>query len=114
MSGQSPSWDSSACPNTVKSAFSIDGGGDRFRDQVTTPHSDTNDLDTPMSAQPNILVILTDQLTHAALSAHGNPHLHTPHMDSLVQGGLSFLNSYCPAPVCGPARGSLLTRSDAA
>ena len=61
-----------------------------------------------MSTQPNILVILTDQQTHAALSAHGNPHLHTPHMDSLVHSGLSFLNSYCPAPVCGPARGSLL------
>ena len=109
MSGQSPSWDSSACPNTVKSAFSIYGGGDRSRDQVTTPHSDTNHLDTPMSAQPNILVILTDQLTQQALSAHGNPHLHTPHMDSLVHSGLSFLNSYCPAPVCGPARGSLLS-----
>ena len=62
-----------------------------------------------MSTQPNILVILTDQQTHAALGAHGNPHVHTPHMDSLVRSGLSFQNSYCPAPVCGPARGSLLT-----
>ena len=62
-----------------------------------------------MSTQPNILVILTDQQTHAALSAHGNPHVHTPHMDSLVHSGLSFQNSYCPAPVCGPARGSLLS-----
>lgn len=62
-----------------------------------------------MSTQPNILVILTDQQTYAALGAHGNPNLHTPHMDSLVHGGLSIRNSYCPAPVCGPARGSLLS-----
>ena len=62
-----------------------------------------------MSTQPNILIILTDQQTFAALGAHGNPHVHTPHMDSLVHSGLSFQNSYCPAPVCGPARGSLLT-----
>ena len=62
-----------------------------------------------MPTQPNILVILTDQQTHAAIGAHGNPHLHTPHMDSLVHNGLSFLNSYCAAPVCGPSRGSLLS-----
>ncbi len=62
-----------------------------------------------MSSQPNILVILTDQQTHAALSAHGNPHLQTPHMDSLVRSGISFRNSYCASPVCGPSRGSLLS-----
>lgn len=62
-----------------------------------------------MVAQPNILVILTDQQTWGAISAHGNPHLHTPHIDSLIRSGVSFRNAYCPAPVCGPARGSLLT-----
>jgi len=62
-----------------------------------------------MPNQPNILVILTDQQTHSALGAHGNPRVQTPHMDSLVHSGLSFWNSYCPAPVCGPARGSLLS-----
>ena len=62
-----------------------------------------------MPSSPNILVILTDQQTHTAIGAHGNPHLHTPHMDSLVQGGQTFMNSYCAAPVCGPSRGSLLS-----
>ncbi|HHZ91447.1 TPA: hypothetical protein EYN65_13205, partial [Candidatus Poribacteria bacterium] len=47
-----------------------------------------------MSAQPNILVILTDQQTQRAVSAYGNPYLHTPHTDALVHGGLSFENSY--------------------
>ena len=52
---------------------------------------------------------LTDQQTHSAVSAHGNPSLHTPHMDSLVYSGLSFQNAYCTFPVCSPARSSLLT-----
>ena len=62
-----------------------------------------------MSAQPNILVILTDQQTQRAVSAYGNPYLHTPHTDALVHGGLSFENSYCTAPVCSPSRSSLIT-----
>ena len=62
-----------------------------------------------MTTQPNILVILTDQQTQQAISAYGNPNLHTPNMDSLVHSGLSFENSYCTFPVCSPARSSLLT-----
>ena len=62
-----------------------------------------------MTTRPNILVILTDQQTQQAIGAHGNPYLHTPHMDSLVRGGVSFENSYCTFPVCSPARSSLLT-----
>jgi len=62
-----------------------------------------------MTTPPNILVILTDQQTQQAIGAHGNPHLHTPHMDSLVHAGVSFENSYCTFPVCSPARSSLLT-----
>ena len=62
-----------------------------------------------MSDQPNILVILTDQQTQQAVSAHGNPYLFTPHMDALVHRGVSFENSYCTAPVCSPSRASLFS-----
>ena len=62
-----------------------------------------------MTRQPNILVIFTDQQTQQAISAYGNPHLHTPNMDALVHAGLSFQDSYCTFPVCSPARSSLLT-----
>ena len=62
-----------------------------------------------MSTQPNILVILTDQQTQKAVSAYGNPYLHTPHLDALAQGGLSFERSYCTSPVCSPARSSLFS-----
>jgi arylsulfatase A-like enzyme len=58
---------------------------------------------------PNILVIVTDQQNFKDLGAHGNPHLNTPHMDSLVKNGISFEGCYCTASVCGPSRSSLVS-----
>ena len=43
------------------------------------------------------------------MSAYENPHLRTPHMDSIAESGIRFQHSYCTSPVCGPARGSLVT-----
>ena len=40
--------------------------------------------------KPNILFIFTDQQTMRAMSAYGNPHLHTPHMDSIAANGVRF------------------------
>jgi arylsulfatase A-like enzyme len=54
----------------------------------------------------NILFINTDQQTWNVVSAYGNPHVHTPHIDRLQKNGISFMNSYCADPVCGPARTS--------
>jgi arylsulfatase A-like enzyme len=61
------------------------------------------------SPRPNVLLLLTDQQTLRAMSAYGNRHLHTPNMDSLAKAGVRFSISYCAAPVCGPARSSLVT-----
>jgi len=62
-----------------------------------------------VSDQPNILFVFTDQQTNRALSAAGNPHLHTPHMGALAQAGTLFRHSYCASPVCAPSRASLQT-----
>ena len=59
--------------------------------------------------RPNFLVILCDQLHIDALSACGNPHVHTPNIDRLVGKGVSFRQSHSANPVCCPARSSLLT-----
>jgi len=64
---------------------------------------------SPERYGPNVLLIMTDQQTATALSACGNEHLKTPHMDSIAESGVRFAKSYCTAPVCGPARSSLLT-----
>ncbi len=62
-----------------------------------------------MSKQPNILFIMTDQQTARAMSSRGNPWLKTPNMDRLAQHGVSFTRAYCPQPLCGPSRASMLT-----
>ena len=59
--------------------------------------------------KPNILFVFTDQQTWRAMGCAGNPHLRTPAMDRLASEGVRFEQAYCTSPVCGPARGSMLT-----
>lgn len=59
--------------------------------------------------RPNFLVIQADQLTALVLSMYGGHIAKTPHMDALAARGVTFLNSYCNNPVCGPSRGSMMT-----
>jgi arylsulfatase A-like enzyme len=66
-------------------------------------------LDGGRTRKPNILFIITDQQTMRAMSAYGNPHVHTPGMDSIAQAGIRFEKSYCTAPICSPSRSSILT-----
>ena len=62
-----------------------------------------------MSRRPNILFINTDQHSWNAISAYGNPSLHTPNIDLLHRNGTSFKKSYCTDPVCAAARSSWAT-----
>jgi choline-sulfatase len=59
--------------------------------------------------RPNILVIVTDQQRADTIAALGNPIIKTPGMDQLVRGGTSFTRAYTPAPICSPARVSMMT-----
>jgi arylsulfatase A-like enzyme len=59
--------------------------------------------------RPNILILLTDQQTQAAVSALGNPYLKTPAMDSIAARGVTFTRSYSPYPLCSPTRSSWWT-----
>ncbi|HID23305.1 MAG TPA: hypothetical protein EYP14_13015, partial [Planctomycetaceae bacterium] len=82
---------------TAGSVTSIGAAGDAAaRDETAKP-------------RPNVLLLMTDQQTLRAMSAAGNPYLHTPHMDSLAAAGVRFTISYCASPVCAPSRSSILT-----
>ena len=59
--------------------------------------------------QPNILVILVDDLGYGDLSGYGATDLQTPHVDRLIEAGMRFDNFYANCPVCSPTRASLLT-----
>ncbi|MDE3177587.1 MAG: choline-sulfatase [Pseudomonadota bacterium] len=61
-----------------------------------------------MSDQPNILVIMADQLSPAFLRAYGHKLVRTPHIDALAAGGVVFENAYCASPLCSPSRASFM------
>lgn len=62
----------------------------------------------PASERPNILLIFSDQFRSDCLGVHGHPLACTPHLDALAAAGMTFRQAYTPAPVCVPARTSLL------
>ncbi len=59
--------------------------------------------------QPNILVILCDDLGNGQLSSFGHPIIKTPNLDQMVENGIKLNNCYSAAPVSSPARAGLLT-----
>lgn len=59
--------------------------------------------------RPNILLIVTDQQRHDTIHAHGNPYIRTPNLDWLSEGGINFSRCYTDAPICAPARATILT-----
>lgn len=59
--------------------------------------------------KPNILWIITDEQRTDSLGCYGSPWAKTPNIDWLAREGIVFKNAITPAPVCVPARASLLT-----
>lgn len=59
--------------------------------------------------QPNIIVLLVDDLGYADLSIHGSRDVVTPNIDSIAKNGVRFTDGYVTAPVCTPSRGGLMT-----
>jgi len=58
---------------------------------------------------PNIIVILVDDLGYGDLSIQGGTDIHTPHIDELCKQGIQFTNFYANCTVCSPTRASLMT-----
>lgn len=52
---------------------------------------------------------MCDQLRYDCLGHAGHPLVKTPHLDHLAERGVIFETTYCPSPVCSPARASWLT-----
>ncbi|MBA8878743.1 sulfatase family protein [Phyllobacterium myrsinacearum] len=59
--------------------------------------------------KPNILFILADDLGYADLSSYGHPTIKTPHIDSLGENGIRFLQAYSNSAVCSATRTALIT-----
>jgi arylsulfatase A len=61
-----------------------------------------------VEAQPNVVVIVADDLGYGDLGSYGSPDALTPHLNALAARGLRFTDFY-GGPVCTPSRYSLLT-----
>ena len=59
--------------------------------------------------QPNIVLIVADDLGSTDLGCYGADDLRTPHLDALAARGVRFTDHYVTAPACTPSRASLLT-----
>lgn len=59
--------------------------------------------------RPNVLFIISDDLTATALSCYGNTVCKTPHIDRLASQGTRFTKAYCQGTYCGPSRASFMS-----
>jgi arylsulfatase A-like enzyme len=60
-------------------------------------------------AQPNVLLIMVDDLNDCIEQMGGHAQALTPNMTRLAQSGVSFRRAYTNAPMCGPSRACLFT-----
>lgn len=59
--------------------------------------------------QPNIVLILADDLGYGDLSCYGHPKFKTPRIDQMAAEGAKLTQFNTPAPFCAPTRASLMT-----
>jgi choline-sulfatase len=62
-----------------------------------------------MSDQPNILFIVSDQMTAALTGVYGHPVVKTPNLERLAERGIRFDAAYTPFPLCSPGRACIVT-----
>ncbi len=60
-------------------------------------------------SQPNILLILVDDLGYGDLSCYGGKDIRTPNIDRLIKAGMRIDPFYANCPVCSPTRAAILT-----
>lgn len=59
--------------------------------------------------QPNILLVMTDQMRGDCMGIDGHPDVKTPYLDNLAARGVRYTNAYTACPSCIPARCALHT-----
>jgi arylsulfatase A len=58
--------------------------------------------------QPNVILIIADDLGHECLGTYGSKQYRTPNLDRLAAEGVRFDHAYA-APICTPTRVMLMT-----
>jgi arylsulfatase A len=66
-------------------------------------------LHASLSAAPNLILFLADDLGYGDLGCYGHPILQTPNLDAFAQQGVRLTQCYAASAVCSPSRSALLT-----
>lgn len=61
------------------------------------------------SPQPNIVLVLADDLGVFDLGCYGRSEHPTPHLDRLAREGARFTAAYTAQPICSPSRAAIMT-----
>lgn len=59
--------------------------------------------------EPNIILIMADQLRWDCLGYAGNADVRTPNLDVLASHGVNFCEAICQQPLCVPSRTTVMT-----
>lgn len=62
-----------------------------------------------LQKEPNIIIILTDDMGFSDIGCFGGNFVPTPNIDRLAKKGLKLTSYYSAAPICSPSRTGLLT-----
>ncbi|MEM6347269.1 MAG: sulfatase [Bacteroidota bacterium] len=60
-------------------------------------------------AQPNIVLIIGDDISWTDFGCYGHPYIQTPHIDRLAERGLKFNRFFLTASSCSPSRCSIIS-----
>jgi len=67
-------------------------------------------LPASFSAQPNVIIILADDLGWSDTTLYGTTKFYqTPNVERLAKRGVTFTRAYSASPLCSPTRSALLT-----
>lgn len=69
----------------------------------------TTDHHARRNAQPNIVLILADDMGWGDLGCYGASAISTPRMDAVASAGVRFTDAHSSSAVCSPSRYSILT-----
>ena len=61
------------------------------------------------AVQPNIILIVADDLGLGDVSAYGSKTISTPNIDSLARNGIMFTNGYATSATSTPSRYAMFT-----
>lgn len=61
------------------------------------------------NSQPNLIVIMADDLGYGDVGFNGSEEIPTPGIDSIAKNGVKFTSGYTSYSVCGPSRAGFMT-----